>query len=153
MKIMTNFYKKISRRTWQSLDGETRHDVDYIITNNPPIITGGRVLNIVNTGSDHRPVMAEVKINTRRKGMTLTTKKTIQLDTKQLMKKEEVQPQLETRFSALENKENESVDEVNTNISNILQDAAAEMATKEQGYISVKTKSNNKSTTAQSTTN
>jgi endonuclease/exonuclease/phosphatase family metal-dependent hydrolase len=51
--------------TWESADGITKNEIDYIITNRKSIVQNVKVLNRFTTGSDHRMVRAKVVINTR----------------------------------------------------------------------------------------
>ena len=50
---------------WTSPNGETRNEIDYILTNKPGIFCDLSVLNSVNTGSNDRMVQGRAKINTR----------------------------------------------------------------------------------------
>ena len=76
-KIMnTQFQKKAGRRwTWRSPDGNTKNEIDYIMTDKPSTVTDGTVINRVNTGSDHRMVMGSITLNTRAEGRKLLNKK------------------------------------------------------------------------------
>ena len=62
-KIMnTQFQKKAGRRwTWRSPDGNTKNEIDYIMTDKPSMVTDVTVINRVNIGSDHRMVMGSIK--------------------------------------------------------------------------------------------
>lgn len=61
------FFEKRSNRkwTWRSPDGNTRNQIDYILTNNIHMIHDVDVLNRFNTGSDHRLVRTRIYINTK----------------------------------------------------------------------------------------
>ncbi len=51
----TQFQKKAGRRwTWRSPDGNTKNEIDYIMTDKPSMVTDVTVINRVNIGSDHR---------------------------------------------------------------------------------------------------
>ena len=53
----TQFQKKAGRRwTWRSPDGNTKNEIDYIMTDKPSMVTDVTVLNRVNIGSDPRMV-------------------------------------------------------------------------------------------------
>ena len=69
-KIMnTQLQKKAGRTwTWRSPDGNTKNEIDYIMTDNPSMVTDVTVLSRVNIGSDHRMVMGSIMLNTRGKG-------------------------------------------------------------------------------------
>ena len=58
------FHKKAVRRwTWKSLNGVAKTEIDYILTNRPYIVTNVTVINQVNSGSDHRMVMRNIKLD------------------------------------------------------------------------------------------
>ena len=62
----TQFQKKAGRRwTWRSPDGCTKHEIDYIMTDKPSMVTDMTVINRINIGSDHRMVMGSITLNTR----------------------------------------------------------------------------------------
>ena len=51
----TQFQKKAGRRwTWRSPGGNTKSEIDYIMTDKPSMVTDVTVINRVNIGSDHR---------------------------------------------------------------------------------------------------
>ena len=55
--------KKNTLWTWQSPDGCTRNQIDFIMTTRKDTIMDVAVINRVNTGSDHRLVRSKVKFN------------------------------------------------------------------------------------------
>lgn len=57
--------KKQRKWTWMSPDGNTRNEIDYILSKNMNIVHNVTVLNSFTTGSDHRMVRAKVVINTK----------------------------------------------------------------------------------------
>ena len=78
LKIMnTQFQNKAGRRwTWRSPDGNTKNEIDYIMTDKPSMVTDVPVLNRVNIGSDHRMVMGSIMLNTRAERRKLLNKNT-----------------------------------------------------------------------------
>ena len=62
-KIMnTQFQKKAGRRwTWTRPDGNTKNEIDYIMTDKPSMVTDVTVINRVNIGSNHRMVIGSIK--------------------------------------------------------------------------------------------
>ena len=48
---------------WESPNGVTKPEIDYILTNKPDIVTDVTVSNKVNIGSDHRTVMSNIKLD------------------------------------------------------------------------------------------
>ena len=77
-KIMnTPFQKKAGRRwTWRSPDGNTKDEIDYIMTDKPSMVTDVTVINRVNIGSDHMMVMGSITLNTRAERRKLLNKNT-----------------------------------------------------------------------------
>ncbi len=72
------FQKKAGRRlTWRSPDGNTKNEIDYIMTDKPSMVTDVTVINRVNIGSDHhRMVMGSITLNTRAERRKLLNKNT-----------------------------------------------------------------------------
>lgn len=68
MYAMNSFFKKKPQRkwTWHSPDGNTKNEIDYIITNKQDIVQDVTVINKCSIGSDHRMVRAKVNINIKR---------------------------------------------------------------------------------------
>ncbi|XP_013408096.1 craniofacial development protein 2-like isoform X1 [Lingula anatina] len=129
LKIMNTVYKKkISRRwTWQSPDGCTRNEIDYIMTNRPNIFTDVKVLNRLNAGSDHRAVMGVIRINVRKDRQKYLSNRSKRPSIEQLViKKDEFQILLTNRFSALELEGEDGVDEMNDRITTTILECASE---------------------------
>ena len=103
-KIMnTQFQKKAGRRwTWRSPDGNTKNEIDYIMTDKPSMVTDVTVINRVNIGSDHRMVMGSITLNTRAERRKLLNKNTrTRVDTQIIgTKKNTFQLELKNRFTA-----------------------------------------------------
>ena len=51
--------------TWNSPNGVTKADIDYILTNRPDIVTNITVINQVNNGSDQIIFMSNIKLDTK----------------------------------------------------------------------------------------
>ena len=51
--------------TRRSPDGNTKNEIDYIMTDKPSMVTDVTGINRVNIGSDHRMVMGSITLNTR----------------------------------------------------------------------------------------
>lgn len=72
------FVKKLHRRwTWESPDGKTRNEIDYIISDKKQIITDVSVLNKFTTGSDHRMVRATIKIDLKKETKSFDKKENL----------------------------------------------------------------------------
>ena len=65
-----------SYATWRSPDGNTKNEIDYIMTDKPSMVTDVTVINRVNIGSDHRMVMGSITLNTRAERRKLLNKNT-----------------------------------------------------------------------------
>ena len=60
----TQLQKKVGRRwTWRSSDGNTKNEIDYIMTDKLSMVTDVTVINRVNIGSDHMMVMGSITLN------------------------------------------------------------------------------------------
>ena len=71
----TQFQKKAGRRwTRRSPDGNTKNEIDYIMTDKPSMVTDVTVINRVNIGSDHMMVMGSITLNTRAERRELLNK-------------------------------------------------------------------------------
>ena len=129
-KIMnTQFQKKAGRRwTWRSPDGNTKNEIDYIMTDNPSMVTDVTVINRVNIGSDHRMVMCSITLNTRAERRKLLNKNTrTSVDTQMTgTKKNTFQLELKNRFTALE--EHDDMDSLNKNMTEMIQQSALSIA-------------------------
>ena len=114
----TQFQKKAGTRcTWRSPDGNTKNEIDYIMTDKPSMITDVTVLNRVNIGSDHRMVMGYSTLNTRGERKKLLNKNTrTRVDSQMIRtKKNTFLLELKSRFTALE--EHDDMDSLNKNMT------------------------------------
>ena len=129
-KIMnTQFQTKAGRRwTWRSPDGQPRNEIDYIMTDKPSMVTDVTVTNRINIGSDHRMVMGFITLNTRAERGKLLNKNTrTRVDTKMIgTKKNTFQLEMRNRFTALE--EQDDMDSLNKNMTEIIQQSAMSIA-------------------------
>lgn len=62
---LNTFFKKPQQRkwTWESPDGKTKNEIDFILANSRKICTDVSVLNRFDTNSDHRLVRASLSFN------------------------------------------------------------------------------------------
>ena len=123
------FQKKAGRRwTWRSPDGNTKNEIDYIMTDKPSMVTDVTVINRVNIGSDHRMVMGSITLNTRAERRKLLNKNTrTRVDTQMIgTKKNTFQLELKNRFTALE--EHDDMDSLNKNMTEMIQQSALSIA-------------------------
>ncbi|XP_072016969.1 uncharacterized protein [Amphiura filiformis] len=133
LKIMNTFFKKSASRrwTWRSPNGKTKNEIDFILTNKPNIIHDVKVLNKVNTGSDHRMLLCKMKIDTRLERQKLLRPKHRKADLENLKtKKEEFQLELKNRFQALQEKEDTDLDNWNDQLLDIIEESALQVAGK-----------------------
>ena len=147
LKIMNTFYKKKYNRrwTWRSPNGQTYNEIDYIITNKQHIFTDTTVINKVNIGSDHRLVMGSIRINTKMERQKLITHKTIKVDTNKIIENcNQLQITLHNRFQALNDNANNTIENLNTDITQILQESAQEVAKQKKNNTTSKLSQNTK---------
>ena len=102
-KIMNTFFKKRLNRwwTWIPLNGATKNEIDYIMTDRPDIFLDVSVINSLNTCSDRRMKRTRARINTKfvRAKMVAQPKK---VDTGKLQHhRREFQVEIQNRFAAL----------------------------------------------------
>ena len=129
-KIMdTPFQKKAGRRwTWRSPDGHTKNEIDYIMTDQPSMVTDVTVINRNNIGIDHMMVMGSITLNTRAERRKLLNKNTRKrVDTQMIgTKNNTFQLKLKNSFTALE--EHDDMDSLNKNMTEIIQQSAMSIA-------------------------
>ena len=124
----TQFQKKGGKKwTWRSPDGNTKNEIDYIMTDKPSLVTDMTVINRVNIGSDHWMVMGSITLNTRaerRKPLNKNTR--TRVDTQIIgTKKNTFQLELKNRFTALEEHD---MDSLNKNMTEMIQQSALSIA-------------------------
>ncbi|XP_041472578.1 uncharacterized protein LOC121421843 [Lytechinus variegatus] len=127
LKVMNSFFKKKEYRkwTWQSPNGTTRNEIDFILTNRPDIITDVSVLNRFNTGSDHRLVRAKMHVNFKLERSKLIRKNASLNVDKLKHRKDEFQLQLRNRFQVLQDEVNqEDINDIYNKFSHTVQTCA-----------------------------
>ena len=98
----TQFQKKAGRIwAWRSPDGNTKNEIDYIMTDKPSPVTDVTVINRVNIGSDHMMVMGSITINTRAERKKLVNKNTRTIDDTQMIEHVSTRTK-KNRFTALD---------------------------------------------------
>ena len=129
-KIMnTQVQKKAGRRwTWRRPDGNTNHEIDYIMTEKPSMVTDVTVINRINIESDHRIVMGSVTLNTKAERRKLLNKNTqTRVDTQRIgTKKNTFQLEVKNKFTALE--ERDDIDSLHMNMTEMIQQSAMSIA-------------------------
>ncbi|CAG4922110.1 unnamed protein product [Colias eurytheme] len=101
--LMNSFFKKKTQRkwTWQSPDGQTKNEIDFIITDKKRIFRDVSVITRIKTGSDHRYLRGSLNINCNLERYRLM-KSTLRPNKIQTDAEPEFQLKLENRFAALE---------------------------------------------------
>ncbi|XP_047991456.1 craniofacial development protein 2-like [Leguminivora glycinivorella] len=68
LSILNTFFKKRNNRrwTWRSPDGDTKNEIDYILSNHPNWFQNIEVINTIYP-SDHRPVRGIINLQCNRK--------------------------------------------------------------------------------------
>ncbi len=129
--IANTFFKKSKDRywTWESPDGNTRNQIDYILSSQRGIIRDCGVITKVDIGSDHRMVRAKVHLNkklARLKFIKKGHKRKINI-LKLKEKRQEFQLELRNRFECLDI-EDAGVDDRYQLICDTVLEVAAETA-------------------------
>lgn len=73
---INTFFKKAEHRkwTWISPNGNTKNEINFIITDRKQIVTDVTVLNRISISSDHRIIRSTISLNLRKEKRKLTTK-------------------------------------------------------------------------------
>ena len=115
--IANTFFQKPKKRmwTWESPNGETRNQIDFILTPGRNIVTDCGVITKADIGSDHRMVRAKLKLNTKLERLKrIKKKKPMKVDIKLIKENVDAfQLELKNRFKALEEK-TASIETLNT---------------------------------------
>lgn len=84
---MNSFFKKKPQRkwTWTAPNGETKNEIDYVLTKTKEIVKDVTVLNNFSTGSDHRLVRTKIAINLKmERYLKIKRRNPIKIDTRKL---------------------------------------------------------------------
>lgn len=126
LHAMNSFFKKKQSRkwTWRSPDGNTKNEIDFIITDKKEIVHDVTALNKCSVGSDHRLVRARVVLNLKRERRKMVTKQKTQ-KWNSIEDTEGYEKLVETNLRSLEDQEQRelSVEEMNERIVDVLKDA------------------------------
>ena len=126
----TPFQKIAGRRwTWRSPDGNTKNEIDYIMTDTPRMVTEVTVISRINIGIDNMMVIiGSITLNTRAERRKLLNKNTrTRVDTQMIgTKNNTFQLKLKNRFTALE--EHDDMDSLNKNMTEMIQQSAMSIA-------------------------
>ena len=104
LKIVNTLFKKWPNRCWMwiSLNGETKNEIKYILTDKPVTFSDLSVLNSINMSSNHRMVWERARINTRLERAKLIICP-MKIDTDKLHKHQvEFEVELWNRFNVLD---------------------------------------------------
>lgn len=132
--ITNSFFKKSVNRKWTWSHGETKNEIDFILTNNKHIFQDTSVLYKPNTGSDHKMVRSKIKINIKQHRAILVQKKSficpfeITSDNR-----ENFQLKLNNKFEALHDLlEDGNLDAINSTIINKVMECVKETGSKKK---------------------
>jgi len=123
----TYFEKRPSRKwTWRSPNGETKNQIDFIMTNRGEMILNTEVIQRLNTGSDHRMVRSTIRTNHRLERSRMMRRPTPKINIAKLMeKKQEYQLELQNRFEILaEREESMNTEEESEQVCTTIQECA-----------------------------
>lgn len=101
--MMNSFFRKREHRkwTWMSPDGETKNEIDFIMSTKKQIFNDVSVINAVKTGSDHRMVRGTLNLNIKLERCRLM-KSTLRPAPIQIQNLESFQLELHNRFECLD---------------------------------------------------
>ena len=132
MKIANTFFKKRDGRrwTWESPDGRTKNEIDFVITDKINTIKDITTMNKIDVGSDHRFLRARIELDTKleRKLIGSVNKNINYSNLKQ--NREKFQLQLRNRFSLLEV---HNLEEYNENLTEIIAQEAENVGGHQRG--------------------
>ncbi|XP_044749740.1 craniofacial development protein 2-like [Coccinella septempunctata] len=127
--IMNTFFKKRDNKkwTWASPDGKTRNAIDFIISSRKDIINDIDVLNRFSTGSDHRMVRAEIKLNIKKERANMVLKR----KSKKWVTPKNTDSYINCISSNLNYEDNMPMDEIYENIRESIKTAIEQFCPKE----------------------
>eukprot|EP00057_Strongylocentrotus_purpuratus_P009229 XP_011663703.1 PREDICTED: uncharacterized protein LOC105438068 [Strongylocentrotus purpuratus] len=106
LKVTNTYFKKHKSRywTWESPNGVTKNQIDFILSNQRGIIKNCEVITNVDIASDHRMVRVNISINKKLARLRfIQNKRKTRINIMKLKgKKEEFQLKLHNRFDGLE---------------------------------------------------
>lgn len=115
---------------WLSPDGNTKNEIDYILTNRKDIIQDVTILNKFNTGSDHRLVRAMVVIDKKNERRNSTKTKTpTKIKAEELKQHNSLYKEIINKALANDDLSCESVDEINERLVQIIQESVKQLNT------------------------
>ena len=133
--VANTFFKKKESRywTWESPNGKTRNQIDFILSSQRGILRNCEVITKVDIGSDHRMVRAKIVLNKKLARLNfINNKRKSKLDAVKLAeRKQAFQIELKNRFAAL-SIEDSDVDTKYSLISDTVKEVAEKIAPKEK---------------------
>ena len=106
LKVTNTYFKKHKSRywTWESPNGVTKNQIDFILSNQRGIVKNCEVITNVDIASDHRMVRVNISINKKLARLRfIQNKRKTRINIMKLKgKKEEFQLKLHNRFDGLE---------------------------------------------------
>ena len=116
-----------------SPNGETKNEINAILTDKPGIFCDLSVFNSINTGSDYRTVQGRAQINTRYKKAKLIMHPK-KIDTDRLHKHHiEFKAELQNRFNVLDAIPCNNLDATADTITKVIHEATLLVASRNQG--------------------
>ena len=130
LRIMNSFFRKRSNRmwTWKSPNGETRNEIDFILSVDPSIVQDVEVLGKVKC-SDHRLVRCRISLNLKRARVKLVKRKQANLEAVRV-KADQFKLVLANKYAALEQEDEDNVEVMNETVARLISEAAIEVGGK-----------------------
>ena len=122
----TFFQAKPNRKwIWQGPNGHIKNEIDYILSQNFENVKNVNVLNKIKV-SDHRMVRCSVTFNLKNERRKLVRK--VEVDLATLREKSgEYKLKLQNKFKALEEKEVDSIEEMNSDFADAIIESSKEV--------------------------
>ena len=125
--VITNtLFKKADKRkwTWRSPNGETKNEIDFIMTNKRETVLNTEVIQKITIGSDHRMVRTTVRLNVKLERSRMVKKPVPKVNIDNLLqRKEEFQLELRNRFEILSDTEDD-IGKMSHQLNSTIQDCA-----------------------------
>ena len=130
LKIINTLYKKQTNRrwTWVSPIGETKNEIDYILSNKSSLITNASIINQFNIGNDHRLLRAKLSINIKLERLRMVRRNKPPYLQNLSAQKQEFEIQLKYKFKSLNL--NDPINTLEAKITDSINTAAVKVARK-----------------------
>jgi hypothetical protein len=129
---MNTFFKKRKEKkwTWISPDGNTKNEIDFILSSHRCIIQNVDTLNSFTTGSDHRLIRADVKIITTKNRSKMKRRNLGGIDNRVLKTNPKYKNEVDKSWDDTDTMKHMDIDSLTTSITIAMTNAAKKIAGK-----------------------